>query len=95
MSSGSSGRAGGWIATLLGGLVLAVVGLGAGMLAGGLWEAPDLVFHYLSGGTEEVALATPESGEATARGGLPDRHFPAPQLACSLQCGQQRLARWT
>ena len=46
-----------WLTTLLGAAVLTVFGFGIGMLVGGLWEAPDLVFHYLTGGTEEVALA--------------------------------------
>ena len=46
---------GGWISTLLGGAVLAVGGFSVGLLGGGLWESPDLVFHYLMGNTEEVA----------------------------------------
>jgi DedD protein len=47
---------GSWISTLLGGTVLATVGFGVGMVAGGLWESPDLVFHYLMGSTEEAVL---------------------------------------
>ena len=52
---------GGWFSTLLGGMALAVVGFGVGMLAGGLWESPDLVFHYLLGNTEEVARIAQET----------------------------------
>ncbi len=52
---------GGWFSTLLGGTALAVVGFGVGMLAGGLWESPDLVFHYLLGNTEEVARIEQEA----------------------------------
>lgn len=52
---------GSWISTLLGGTVLAIAGFGFGMLAGGLWESPGLVFHYLLGNTEEVALVAMET----------------------------------
>ena len=59
MATGRTG--GGWISTLLGGAVLAVAGFGVGMAAGGLWESPDLVFHYLMGDTEEVAGVAQEA----------------------------------
>jgi len=74
----------GWFKTLLGGTVLAVAGFGIGMLAGGLWESPDLVFHYLTGGTEEVegvAQETPAQPERSRASSTPTAQAVAPAPA--------------
>jgi DedD protein len=47
----------GWLATLSGALLLLAVGFAVGLLAGTLWEAPDLVMAYLAGRTTELPLA--------------------------------------
>jgi len=43
-----------WLTTAFGLLVLIVAGFSVGMVAGIVWEEPDLVFAYFSGDTEEV-----------------------------------------
>jgi cell division septation protein DedD len=45
----------GWLTTAAGLVVLIVAGFSLGMLAGIVWEEPDLVFAYFAGDTEEVA----------------------------------------
>ncbi len=77
MSARTTG--GGWISTLLGGAVLAVAGFGVGMFAGGLWESPDLVLHYLTGDTEEVAQVAQEAPAESERA-LGSPLSPAPPL---------------
>jgi len=47
----------GWLATLGGAVLLLAVGFAVGLLAGTVWEAPDLVMDYLAGRTTELPLA--------------------------------------
>jgi len=80
----SESSRGGWISTLLGAGLLAVAGFGFGMLVGGLWESPDLVFHYLLGNTEEVAplareTAPPASGRSLSASSPPAAETAATQ----------------
>jgi len=44
----------GWLITALGLFVLIVAGFSVGMLAGIVWEEPELVLAYFSGDTEQV-----------------------------------------
>jgi cell division septation protein DedD len=53
------------LTTAFGLLVLIVAGFSVGMLAGVVWEEPDLVFAYFSGDTEEVDWSA-GTGTATA-----------------------------
>lgn len=62
-------RAGAGRSPLRGALVLAllaVAGFGLGVLAGGLWEEPDLVIGYLAGETEAVPWAGGSQPEVAA-----------------------------
>lgn len=47
----------GWLATLGGAALLLVLGFGVGVLAGALWEEPELVMDHLAGRTTELPLA--------------------------------------
>lgn len=55
MAARRGARAGGWLLALMGLAALAFLGFGAGLLAGGLFQAPDLVLGHWLGETEEVA----------------------------------------
>jgi cell division protein FtsN len=55
----------GWLITAAGLLVLIVAGFSVGMLAGIVWEEPELVFAYFSGDTEQVEW---QAGPETSAG---------------------------
>jgi len=54
-----------WLVTLLGGLVLVVLGFGLGLVVGAAREEPELVLRHLAGESKEVP-APAASPEATA-----------------------------
>lgn len=47
----------GWLATLAGAALLIVAGFGVGLVAGTVFEEPELVMEHLAGNTTEVPLA--------------------------------------
>jgi DedD protein len=51
----------GWLATLGGAALLLVMGFGVGLLAGALWEEPELVMDHLAGRTTELPLVAETS----------------------------------
>jgi DedD protein len=61
-----SGKRGarGWIGVVLVLLVLIVAGFGFGLVAGVVWEEPQLAVAYLSGETEDVAWNSPSTKTA-------------------------------
>ena len=85
MSEAQERSGSGWLVTLLGGLLLVVLGFGLGLVVGAAREEPELVFRHLSGESKEVpapaasptppaGAAAPSSEEPPASGGSP----PAP-----------------
>lgn len=58
MARATSGNASGWIASLLGGVVLIAAGFLVGLIVGVISEEPDLVVDHLAGRSEEVAWNT-------------------------------------
>jgi len=73
---GRERAAGGWLATVAGALLLVVVGFGVGLLAGSLFEEPELVAKQLAGEATEVPL--PEAGPAQAPAPVPGNAPPEP-----------------
>jgi len=72
----------GWLATLLGAMVLVVLGFGLGLVTGAAYEEPKLVAEHLAGRTVNVALPTevapPQAAPAPAA-----RPEPAPSPAAA------------
>jgi DedD protein len=60
----------GWLATLLGGFVLVVLGFGLGVVVGAAREEPELVLRHLSSDAQEVPAPAP---------GPPHAAPPAPE----------------
>lgn len=57
-SKSKRGSGPGWLATLLGAMVLVVLGFGLGLVTGAAYEEPKLVAEHLAGRTVNVALPT-------------------------------------
>jgi DedD protein len=70
----------GWLATLSGALLLLAVGFAVGLLAGTVWEAPDLVMAYLAGRTTELPLAQEISADPVEPAEAPKRESHARPL---------------
>ena len=66
----------GWLATLLGGFVLVVLGFGLGVFVGAAREEPELVLRHLSSDAQEVPAPAAEPGI-----GVPPTSEPAPAVA--------------
>jgi len=58
----------GWVSTLGGAALLLVLGFGVGLLAGAMWEEPDLVMDHLAGRTTELPLVAEISSELAETG---------------------------
>jgi DedD protein len=59
----------GWLATLLGGFVLVVLGFGLGLVVGAAREEPELVLRHFSGESKEVPA--PEASPAPSPAAAP------------------------
>jgi DedD protein len=70
----------GWLATLGGALLLLAVGFAMGLLAGTVWEAPDLVMDHLAGRTTELPLAREISADPVEPAEAPKRESHARPL---------------
>jgi cell division septation protein DedD len=53
----------GWASTLGGAALLLVLGFGVGLLAGAMWEEPELVMDHLAGRTTELPLVAEISAD--------------------------------
>jgi DedD protein len=58
----------GWVSTLGGAALLLVLGFGVGLLAGAMWEEPDLVMDHLAGRTTELPLVAEISADPAEAG---------------------------
>jgi cell division septation protein DedD len=61
-----SNRSSGWLATIVGALLLVAAGFGIGLVAGTAYEEPELVAEHLAGRTTEVALGGEAAPAAVA-----------------------------
>jgi len=72
----------GWLVTLLGGLVLVILGFGLGLVVGAAREEPELVLRHFSGESKEVpapaASPTPTPPAAASPSGEPARPAAPP-----------------
>jgi len=73
----------GWLVTLLGGLVLVILGFGLGLVVGAAREEPELVLRHLAGESKEVPApaASPAPSpppDSSAAGEPPPTPAPAP-----------------
>ncbi len=66
----------GWLATLLGGFVLVVLGFVLGVFVGAARDEPELVLRHLSSDAQEVPAPAPAPGTA-----VPPASEPAPAVA--------------
>lgn len=58
----------GWASTLGGAALLLVLGFGVGLLAGAMWEEPDLVMDHLAGRTTQLPLVAEISADPAEAG---------------------------
>jgi cell division septation protein DedD len=70
----------GWLATLVGAVLLLAAGFAVGVLAGTVWEAPDLVMDHLAGRTTELPLAREIPAQPGEPAKAPEREPPARPL---------------
>jgi DedD protein len=75
---GRRGAGGGWLATLMGALLLMVAGFAVGLVAGILFEEPDLVIDQIAGRATEVPLPADADPEQP---GAPDVAAPPVAIA--------------
>jgi len=81
----------GWLVTLLGGLVLVILGFGLGLVVGAAREEPELVLRHLSGESKEVPApavspeqtppAAPSPSEENPPGATPAPAHPTSEPA--------------
>lgn len=85
----------GWIGVMLVLLVLIVAGFGFGLVAGVVWEEPQLAFAYFSGETEDVAWNSPSTNAAPDVAAPPMIEPAAPQAPDDVADPQLRRERAT
>ena len=84
MSDEQGDRGGpGWLVTLLGGLVLVILGFGLGLVVGAAREEPELVLRHLAGESKEVPApaaspAPTPPADSSPAGEPPPAATPAP-----------------
>jgi cell division septation protein DedD len=66
----------GWLVTLLGGLVLVLLGFGLGLVVGAAREEPALVFRHFSGESKEVPAPAESPGPAAPSASAPSEASP-------------------